>query len=146
MFRYLLLFSFVMWASAFSSGFKSKTEALNYLNNSNIWVAGMPEYSLDNKTGVLTVKLKTKGDVVLYHINMELMKPTKLLSEATVSIALSCGKQMCIDVQTNKETLPRANAMLIMQSTFDDGDYRDKYLEKGTRMVEALNLLLKFYQ
>lgn len=146
MLRFLVLFSLVLFSSSFRAGFKSKAEALNYLNNSNIWVAGTPEYELNNKTGLLTLTLKMKATGVQYRVDLSKLKSVELLTEKVVSISLNCAQENCIEIATNKEVQAKNQATLIMHSTFDDGDYRDRYLEKGAKIVEALDLLARFYR
>jgi len=146
MLRTLLLLLPIVWCCAFSTGFESRTEALNYLNNSNIWVAGMPEYNLDDRKGVLHIKLQTKGSFTTYHLNLAQVEGSMQDSKGVVSVSMSCGKGNCILVKTSLETLARPNATLVMQSTFEDGDYREDYLEKGSKIAEAINYLSKFYK
>jgi len=106
----------------------------------------MPEYNLDDRKGVLHIKLQTKGSFTTYHLNLAQVEGSMQDSKGVVSVSMSCGKGNCILVKTSLETLARPNATLVMQSTFEDGDYREDYLEKGSKIAEAINYLSKFYK
>lgn len=128
------------------SNFRNKTEALDALNNSEIWVAGTPEYILQSSSGEMTVKLGDSGQHYYFTFNL-----------AEVSFSLNTEGQIRVDIvgkdnkaailqQDGRATQKVKDFSLIMQSVFSDGEsYTDEYKKKGGQIVDALSYLARFY-
>ncbi|MBI1183177.1 hypothetical protein GC194_02815 [bacterium] len=147
MFRIITSLLVVLFCSSFAQDeFDSKTAALDYLNHSNIWVAGLPEYSLNNETGVLSIKV-TSGTASLVSEAPLANMSAELKEGKTITVEMNCNDgAFCVQAKAANKNLETDGVTLVMYSTFDDGTYRPQYLEKGGKIVAAINYLTRFYQ
>ncbi|MGB0430593.1 MAG: hypothetical protein ACPGLV_08980 [Bacteroidia bacterium] len=141
----LFLFSLLMLVG-FKQEFESKQDALDYLNNSNIWIGGMPEFALDNDAGVLNITLKSNGTSATASVPLNMVK-TEFISGETVSIEINCNHgELCTTAKTGNKFVNTDGLTLVMSSTFDDGNYHEKYIEHGAKIANAIDYLILFYK
>jgi len=146
MLRYLLFAAAMPMLFCFKTDFESKTQALDYLNNSNIWVAGTPVYTLDDRRGLLMIELQPREGAYTYHFDLAQIEQPELKIGDVVSISVGCKLDSCVTVRTRNRSFEQNELVLVMKSTFDDDDYTEKYKEKGGKIVDAIYYLSRFYR
>lgn len=132
--------------------FNSKSEALELLKNSNIWVDGMPNYSLNNKNGVLTISFRLKE--ATQYVVFDLKDPNFTVNESNgkTKVLISCKDSTnCLQtsLSTMKGTATLNKFELIMHSSFDNGKdkiYEEKYNLYSLQIAKALIYLQMFYK
>ena len=130
----------------FRTEFENKQDALDFLNNSNIWVAGMPEFRLDEENAVLNILLRSDQGTVAANVPLKDIK-TELVTGKLVTVELNCkGGEFCATANTGKTVAETDGLTLVMSSTFDDGTYHDKYVEQGAKIADAIDYLIDFYK
>ena len=146
-FKLPLILSFLL-ISLFSNAqdFENRQDAIDYLNNANIWVSGLPEYSLDHENAMLNVLLKSDAGSVTTSIPLAKVK-TDLKLGKMVLVEINCpNKEMCVTAQTNNTVIEVDGLTLLMSSAFDDGSYEDKYQEEGAKVANAIDYLISVYK
>ena len=74
------------------------------------------------------------------------MKKTVLVTGKLVTVELNCkGGEFCATANTSNTVAETDGLTLVMSSTFDDGTYRDQYVEQGAKVADAIDYLISFY-
>jgi len=142
----LVLLLFGVFSSFTGKTFENKSDAIDYLNNSNIWIAGMPVFSIDDENGFLHIKQSSSGGTISTHLPMAEISAL-LIQGKTVTVELNCKQgAFCCTVEAGNKNLETDGVTLVLNSTFDDGNYHDKYVEHGAKITEALDYLISFYK
>lgn len=126
--------------------FSSKQAALDYLNNSNIWIAGMPGFELDSRKGDLKVSMTSKQGVAVQVIELSSVM-AELQTGDEIKVVVTCANEkQCVVLTQGATTLSTNQTTFVMRSSFGDDDYTEEYLEKGGKVVDAINYLNRFYK
>ncbi|MFY0673855.1 MAG: hypothetical protein JXQ87_10640 [Bacteroidia bacterium] len=146
MLRISLLFIAITAFFGFKTEFENRQDALDYLNNANIWIGGMPEFRLDESNRMLNVILKSEQGSVVANIPLDKIT-TELKTEKLITVELNCKNgTYCATANSGDELAETDGLTLVMSSTFDDGTYRDKYIEQGAKVANAIDYLASFYK
>lgn len=144
----LSIFSFLLfgYSQALCQDFENKQDAVDFLNSSNIWVSGFPEYTLDQDNGILSVFLKSDAGSVTTNVPLADVR-TKLDIGDMVLLEINCQQgEMCVVAQTNDTRIEVDGLTLLMSSTFDDGTYYEDYKEQGAKIASAFDYLIDGYK
>lgn len=147
----MILFAILIgiWSGPIGTeSFSSKQAALDYLNNSNIWIAGMPSFEIDHRAGNLNVSMTSREKVTSYSIPLAKVSAALLNKRGEdVSVAIDCAdKEQCVHFSSGNLKGNVDGVTMIMRSSFGDDDYTAKYIEKGGRVADAINYLHRFYK
>ena len=146
MLRISLLIAATLSLFGFRQEFESKQDAIDFLNNANIWIAGMPEFVLDEREGMLNVILKSENGSATASLPLAKMQ-TEFVTGNIVTVEINCkNAEFCALAATGRSTVETDGLTLVMRSTFDDGTYHDRYLEQGAKVANALDYLISFYK
>lgn len=129
-----------------ASGFENKSQAIEYLNNQTIWIAGYPDFAIDEKNEELVITFLTKIAKIESRIPLTKVEVHIRKEESQVKLNLDCkdGEQ-CANTIINEAAVKTDGLTLLMYTVFDDGDYTEQYEEKAAKMAEAIEYLTKFY-
>ena len=119
---------------------------MDYLNNSNIWIAGMPSFEIDHKAGDLKISMTNKEKVATYVVPLGTVSAT-LSKDHEVAVVIQCVEgDLCLFFDTGTLEGQVKSLSLVMRSSFGDDDYTTEYLEKGGKVADAINYLHRFYK
>lgn len=139
----------IMFGALANQTFENKSDALDHLNNNNIWVAGMPNYTI-NENGEIGITLDLNGKALNYRFDVAKIEADVKTIGSFTTVAISCDDGFCIQGTEGRSAIETDQVSLIMKSAFvkDDGsdEYKDKYPEKAADIVAAFEYIQKIYK
>ena len=145
---FLAVLLFFLSTSAFAQ-YESKIQAIEYLNNSNHWVAGLPDYTLDNARGILTIVVHSNQISSTFKLPLGELTVTEDTKMAPQVFFTCKDNGPCIDAQNRSTHIKTDQLRLIIESAFardGSGEYAQYYPERAFKLAEAVGYLNDAYK